>query len=549
MSTLDDRLVAFAQACKTKFDALNLLIAGFTGATVITPQQEGAKADGTTDDSAAFSTFQNDRLASKVAGFGYSTGGIPRGFVPNAIYYQGSTLDLYGAGILEGESGWLGSGSELKFAPDITGLRLQFAHTSGESTYSTAVTSPSTEGAFVRNLTLKGQKTGASDHPGIRIKSPVAIDGVFIDGFAGDGIRANAQLSSPGADPNTSSIYGNASSTQIYRTWVQNNGGDGFHIQGADASICTVLGCSAVSNGGYGFNDNSFFGNLWIGCHAAGNSLGAYHSDPSEASAHPTFLHCYEEGSQPQSTFSSNTLIIGGSWALPPNGGGYIYASGNAINVNALVVQGNTIGFGTQTSFGPQSGSAADNSFYLDNTNNSSSLFFRRWASGSPTTDGTVKSVSSGSLQIIGRVFFELTANGTRVCYSDGTGLIFDATKFVDAASLKIGGTTVIDSSRNSTPASVAIGGGTALTKAVVYAPSITPASVAAATVAEQTFTVTGLTTADKVIVNPPAIGNATGIAGARVSAADTLAIRFVNPTAGALTPTSGVYTVLAFRS
>lgn len=89
----------------------------------------------------------------------------------------------------------------------------------------------------------------------------------------------------------------------------------------------------------------------------------------------------------------------------------------------------------------------------------------------------------------------------------------------------------------------------TELTNIKVYSPSITPASVAAATIAEQTFTVTGLTTTDKVIVNPPAIANATGIAGARVSAADTLAIRFVNPTAGALVPTAGTYTVLAVRS
>jgi hypothetical protein len=91
--------------------------------------------------------------------------------------------------------------------------------------------------------------------------------------------------------------------------------------------------------------------------------------------------------------------------------------------------------------------------------------------------------------------------------------------------------------------------GGTDLTLAKVYTPSITPASVAAATVAEQTFTVAGLTTADKVIVNPPSIANATGIVGARASAADTLALRFTNPTAGALTPTAGTYTVLAFRS
>jgi hypothetical protein len=90
---------------------------------------------------------------------------------------------------------------------------------------------------------------------------------------------------------------------------------------------------------------------------------------------------------------------------------------------------------------------------------------------------------------------------------------------------------------------------GTPVTQIKVYSPSLTPASVATIVVAEQTFTVTGLTTADKVIVNPPAISNATGIAGARVSAADTLAIRFVNPTAGALTPTAGIYTVVAIRS
>ena len=90
---------------------------------------------------------------------------------------------------------------------------------------------------------------------------------------------------------------------------------------------------------------------------------------------------------------------------------------------------------------------------------------------------------------------------------------------------------------------------GTLITQVKIYGPSLTPASVAAATVAEQTFTVTGLTTSDKVLVTVPSISNATGIAGARVSATDTLAVRFVNPTAGALTPTSGVYVVVAFRS
>lgn len=96
---------------------------------------------------------------------------------------------------------------------------------------------------------------------------------------------------------------------------------------------------------------------------------------------------------------------------------------------------------------------------------------------------------------------------------------------------------------------SLEIGGGTSITGIKVYSASLTPSSVGAATVVEQTFTVAGLTTADKVIVNPPALANAIGICSPRVSAADTLAIRFVNPTAGSLTPAAGTYTVLAVRS
>lgn len=92
------------------------------------------------------------------------------------------------------------------------------------------------------------------------------------------------------------------------------------------------------------------------------------------------------------------------------------------------------------------------------------------------------------------------------------------------------------------------VGEGTTIKKIVAYSPNLTPASVAAATVAEQTFTVNGLTTDDRVVVNQPANATATGIAGARVSAANTLAIRFINPTAGALVPAAGVFEVLAFR-
>lgn len=78
---------------------------------------------------------------------------------------------------------------------------------------------------------------------------------------------------------------------------------------------------------------------------------------------------------------------------------------------------------------------------------------------------------------------------------------------------------------------------------------TLSPASVANATSAEQTFTMTGLLTTDYVYVNKPTAQAGLGIVGARVSAADTLAITFMNATAATITPTaSEVYKVQVMR-
>jgi hypothetical protein len=88
-----------------------------------------------------------------------------------------------------------------------------------------------------------------------------------------------------------------------------------------------------------------------------------------------------------------------------------------------------------------------------------------------------------------------------------------------------------------------------------VLAVTINPASVAANTTAEQTFTVPGLRVGDLVWVNTPAVGTGAeqlnaglGVCGARVSAADTLALRFNNNTAGALDAGTSTYSVLVVR-
>lgn len=110
-----------------------------------------------------------------------------------------------------------------------------------------------------------------------------------------------------------------------------------------------------------------------------------------------------------------------------------------------------------------------------------------------------------------------------------------------------LGGTTATTTLTATTSAT--IGGGTPITKAVIYTPSLTPTSVAANTTAGQTYTVTGLTTADKVIVNPPSMTAGTGLVAAWASGANTLSIQWSNMTAGALTPVSGTYQIVAIRS
>lgn len=98
---------------------------------------------------------------------------------------------------------------------------------------------------------------------------------------------------------------------------------------------------------------------------------------------------------------------------------------------------------------------------------------------------------------------------------------------------------------------SLVVGSGTTITQISTYSPSLTPAAAAASIgYSEQTFTVTGLATNDKVFVNPPnAPTTNIDMTRARVSATNTLALTFFNATAAANTPIAGTYTVVAIRS
>jgi hypothetical protein len=77
-----------------------------------------------------------------------------------------------------------------------------------------------------------------------------------------------------------------------------------------------------------------------------------------------------------------------------------------------------------------------------------------------------------------------------------------------------------------------------------VYTVTFDPASVATVVGVEQDVTVTGVLATDYLIGFEPGDESATAcaIGAARVKAADTIAVWFCNPTAGALDPASGTW-------
>lgn len=82
-----------------------------------------------------------------------------------------------------------------------------------------------------------------------------------------------------------------------------------------------------------------------------------------------------------------------------------------------------------------------------------------------------------------------------------------------------------------------------------VFENTLTPTGTATITCAEQTFTVAGLETTDYlVVVVPPSQVAGVSLASYRISAKDTLAIMFCNPTAATVTAAAGIYKIVAFR-
>lgn len=110
---------------------------------------------------------------------------------------------------------------------------------------------------------------------------------------------------------------------------------------------------------------------------------------------------------------------------------------------------------------------------------------------------------------------------------------------------------TFTDGKNVSGSSSVKVGSsGTTITLIQVLTATITSFTVPAHSCVDKAFTVTGVTTADKIFINPAYTAAIEAIlANARAVAADTIEITFCNPNDEAADPEPGTINVLAVRS
>ena len=78
---------------------------------------------------------------------------------------------------------------------------------------------------------------------------------------------------------------------------------------------------------------------------------------------------------------------------------------------------------------------------------------------------------------------------------------------------------------------------------------ALTPAAVNTIIAPYQNVTIPGVRVGDLVIPMGNPITNNVALVAARVASANTVALQFVNPTAGSLTPTAGTYSFLVLRT
>jgi hypothetical protein len=275
----------------------------------------GAVGDGVTNDSAAFAAAI---AATGVQDPNYAGGDPYRGptiFVPAGIYKINSSITINKSVHL------IGAGVGGDFASTI--LRPPDGTPAIIVDY---VPSPEALGTFstIENIQVSPVgKTNPTGH-GFVLRARATLRNCSTIYCGGNGVHIDA--STPDDNANLWRMEGGRHIL---------NEGHGVYTHGTDANQGVAIGVDCTANEGYGFYEESFLGNVYIGCHTAQNVLGGYAKPAAQAVNSSTFVGCYTEGGQADDVNSPAIMFgrvsggtdIGNGAMIEPGTGGKITAT------------------------------------------------------------------------------------------------------------------------------------------------------------------------------------------------------------------------------
>lgn len=271
----------------------------------------GAKADVPNEP-----PFDNAPLINNLIRF-LGKGATATIFIPVGAYRCYTPIDLSETSItLQGESSSSTSpqSSKLFFMQGVRGL-----------TYTRKTTGHAF--AKVEKLHFQGSP-GTPNVDGAYINNQIVINECTFSNFTGNGVYVDGSVLQ-GTD---------ASLSRFTNSRFTENGKSGIRFFMEDANQCLVLACDARDNAAYGFEDQSFLGNQFIGCHGNNNQKG--HFFVSNPNATATIVACYGEGGVAPSQINSNSIIVGGIHENGVTGGAAITGSRALNHFKFLTLRG-----------------------------------------------------------------------------------------------------------------------------------------------------------------------------------------------------------------
>lgn len=224
----------------------------------------------------------------------YAQGSAPFVFIPEGSYYFARSIVLDGKPFhLKGANGshWATNSTKLFFPDGKTGLYIDRKKTNDQ-------------GAIIENICFIAQGNSKPFASGINYRARVTIRNCTAKGFSHNGFDGWANIESEGTD---------ISGSLLEACVAVENKNDGFFTGRSDGNTVLHIACDARDNGRYGFNDDSFLGNIYIATMAHYNKGGDIWVRDA-INARTLVSGFYSEGGNTPSKLTRKSTVIGGTW-------------------------------------------------------------------------------------------------------------------------------------------------------------------------------------------------------------------------------------------